>query len=195
VEVAPGVWASKEAAAAKLGGKAKGGRQRAAPEAAGKPAFLAALEAQGQQVRKMPRRPSRWADVSRVQLCSHGNAGADLHLLGRPNTLRTAPALRGAAEAHQEGAADGLARGALSPSHQLTLIIPPHHLTSPHHLLSSHPSPHHLLSSHHLTLIISSLLIISSYLNIFPHLIIPPHHLLSSQHLSPSLLISSSHLI
>jgi hypothetical protein len=39
------------------------------------------------QVRKPPSRPRGWANFSLLQLYSHGNAWANLHLLGQPNSL------------------------------------------------------------------------------------------------------------
>ena len=39
------------------------------------------------QVRKMPCRPRTWANFSLLQLFSHRNAWANLHLLGQPNSF------------------------------------------------------------------------------------------------------------
>jgi hypothetical protein len=42
------------------------------------------------QVRKTPSWPRSWANSSRLQLYSHMNAWANLHLLGQPNTILAA---------------------------------------------------------------------------------------------------------
>ena len=39
------------------------------------------------EVRKMPSWPRSWANFSLLQLYSHRNAWANLHLLGQPNTF------------------------------------------------------------------------------------------------------------
>ena len=39
------------------------------------------------QVRKTPSWPRSWANFSFLQLCSHRNAWANLHLLGQPNNF------------------------------------------------------------------------------------------------------------
>ena len=46
------------------------------------------------QVREAPSRPGSRAGLSRLQLCSHGNAWDNLHLLGQPDTLLAARASR-----------------------------------------------------------------------------------------------------
>ena len=42
------------------------------------------------QVRKTPSWPKTWANFSLLQLCSHWNVWANLHLLGQPNTFLAA---------------------------------------------------------------------------------------------------------
>jgi hypothetical protein len=39
------------------------------------------------EVRKLPSWPRSWANFSLLQLCSHRNAWANLHILGQPNTV------------------------------------------------------------------------------------------------------------
>ena len=46
--------------------------------------LLAAINA---QVRKMPSWPRSWANFKLLQLYSHENAWASLHLLGQPNAI------------------------------------------------------------------------------------------------------------
>jgi hypothetical protein len=45
-----------------------------------------ALDADRAAVRKTPGWPRSWANFSLSQLYSHGNAWANLHILGQPNT-------------------------------------------------------------------------------------------------------------
>ena len=51
---------------------------------------LAPAEQIDPKVRKMPSWPRSWANFSLLQLYSHRNAWANLHLLGQPNTFLAA---------------------------------------------------------------------------------------------------------
>jgi ankyrin repeat protein len=61
--------------------------QAAGPAPAPIPAALAGDGGLADQVRKMPSWPRSWGNCSLLQLYSHRNTWANLHLLGQPNTF------------------------------------------------------------------------------------------------------------